>query len=80
MKTKEVYVIYFNGDKIGMFEKYKDCKRYVEYLDFYKIDKYDTITYRREVIYVWYSDTIYGSIGRLNTWFYRGIFNIWFYG
>jgi len=79
MKIK-TYAVYYNGDKEKQFFLKKKAKKYVDYLKKYSFNERDVILYRREYIYVWYSDTIYGSISWFNTRSYRYIFNIWFNG
>ena len=79
MKIK-MYTVYYNGEEDMHFLRKKQAIKYVEYLKFYKINEEDEIYYRKEYIYVWCCDTIYGSVSWFNTGNYRYIYNIWFNG
>ena len=64
MKIK-MYTVYYNGEEEKHFLRRTEAIKYVELLEFYKINEEDDIYYRKEYIYVWYSDTIYGSISTI---------------
>ena len=49
---KEIYIVYFNDEEIGLFEKKEHAKKYVQYLDFYSFNNNDKYYYRKGYIYV----------------------------
>lgn len=51
MKIK-MYTVYYNGEEDKHFLRRTEAKKYVELLEFYKINKEDEIWYRKEYIYV----------------------------
>ena len=51
MKIK-MYTVYYNGEEEKHFLRRKEAIKFVELLEFYKINEEDEIYYRREYIYV----------------------------